>query len=79
MKTGAEGMYVAALPAQGLGIALKIDDGGARAAEAAMATLLIRHARLDAAQIDAFQPWCMPPVLNVAGAAVGKIAPASDF
>jgi len=79
VKTGAEGMYVAALPAQGLGIALKIDDGAARAAEAAMATLLIRHARLDAAQIDAFQPWCMPPVLNVAGAAVGKIAPAADF
>jgi len=79
VKTGAEGMYVAALPAQGLGIALKIDDGAARAAESAMATLLIRHARLDTAQVDAFQPWCMPPVLNVAGAVVGKVAPAADF
>lgn len=79
VKTGAEGVYTAALPAQGLGIALKIEDGTGRAAEAAMATLLIRHARLDPAQVDALQPWCMPQILNVAGVPVGKIAPAADF
>ncbi len=32
-KVGAEGVYCAALPQQGLGIAIKIDDGQARAAE----------------------------------------------
>lgn len=36
-KIGAEGVYCAALPELGLGVALKIDDGAARAAEAAMA------------------------------------------
>jgi L-asparaginase II len=40
-KVGAEGMYCVALPEQGLGIALKMDDGNtARAVEVAMAALL---------------------------------------
>jgi L-asparaginase II len=40
-KVGAEGVYCAALPEQGFGIALKIDDGNsARAAEVAMAALI---------------------------------------
>ena len=42
VKTGAEGCFTAALPARGLGIALKIDDGDAAAAECAMAALLVR-------------------------------------
>jgi L-asparaginase II len=40
VKTGAEGVFMAALPEQGFGIALKIDDGGTRAAETAMAKVL---------------------------------------
>ncbi len=38
-KIGAEGVYCAALPELGLGIALKVDDGAARAAEAAFAAV----------------------------------------
>lgn len=38
-KVGAEGVYCAALPELGLGVALKIDDGAVRAAEAAMAAV----------------------------------------
>ena len=41
IKTGAEGVFVAALPRLGLGVALKIDDGAPRAAETAIAALLI--------------------------------------
>ena len=41
MKVGAEGMYCAALPEQGLGVAIKIDDGNnARAAEVAIAAVI---------------------------------------
>jgi L-asparaginase II len=40
VKTGAEGVFTAVLPERGLGIALKIDDGAARAAETAMARVL---------------------------------------
>ena len=45
MKTGAEGVFCAALPAQGLGIALKCDDGAARAAEVVMAAVIARFVR----------------------------------
>ena len=47
-KVGAEGVYCAALPERGLGVALKIDDGNnARAAEVAMAALIEAYVRLD--------------------------------
>jgi len=41
VKLGAEGVYCGALPALGLGFALKCDDGAARAAEVATAALLL--------------------------------------
>jgi len=42
VKMGAEGVMIAALPEQGLGFAIKTDDGANRAAEVAMSALL-RH------------------------------------
>ena len=39
-KVGAEGVYCAALPGRGLGVAIKIDDGQARGAEVAMAAVI---------------------------------------
>jgi len=40
-KVGAEGMYCAALPERGLGVAIKIADGNnARAAEVVMAAVI---------------------------------------
>jgi L-asparaginase II len=47
-KVGAEGVYCAALPGRGLGVALKVDDGNnARAAEVAMAALIEAFVPLD--------------------------------
>jgi L-asparaginase II len=46
-KTGAEAVFCAALPEMGYGIALKIDDGGTRASEAVMASLLARYLALE--------------------------------
>ncbi len=40
LKGGAEGVFCAALPERGIGVALKIDDGAKRAAEAAIAAVL---------------------------------------
>ena len=57
VKTGAEGVYCAALPEQGLGIALKCDDGGTRAAEVAMAAAIARFLPLSSeerANLDRF-------------------------
>ncbi len=39
-KVGAEGVYAAALPGRGWGVAIKADDGNARAAEVTMAAVL---------------------------------------
>ncbi|MFN0186959.1 MAG: asparaginase [Aquabacterium sp.] len=47
-KVGAEGMYCASVPARGIGIALKMDDGNnARAAEVVMAALIEALVTLD--------------------------------
>ncbi len=50
-KVGAEGVYCAALPEAGLGVAIKIDDGNnARAAEVVMAAVIEARVRLDDAE-----------------------------
>ncbi|MBM3521434.1 MAG: asparaginase [Alphaproteobacteria bacterium] len=79
IKTGAEGVYVAAIPARGLGIALKIDDGAARAAEVAMGRLLLAHAGLDGAPRTAIEALVASTIANAAGRVVGSIAPAPGW
>lgn len=48
IKTGAEAVFVAILPEQKLGMAVKITDGGGRAAETVIAALLVRAGVLEA-------------------------------
>lgn len=73
VKTGAEGVYCAALPQQGLGIALKCDDGAARAAQAIMAAMIARFLPLDAAEHAALRPFREPILRNWNGFEVGAI------
>ncbi|MBI3452352.1 MAG: asparaginase [Rhodospirillales bacterium] len=79
LKTGAEGVYMAAIPAKGFGIALKIEDGAARAAEVALAKLLARFADLDRLQRAALRELIEPAVVNAAGLTVGAILPAPTW
>jgi len=76
LKPGAEGVFCAALPALGLGVALKIDDGGGRAAELAMATVLDRLGCFAPEQRAALAPFLMPPLHTVAGREAGRLRPA---
>jgi len=71
LKPGAEGVYCASLPTLGLGVALKIEDGGQRAADLAMAALLDRLGCFDAAQRMALHPFLAPRLHNRAGRDVG--------
>jgi L-asparaginase II len=48
IKTGAEAVFVAIVPEKGIGIAVKVVDGGTRASEAAIAHLLVRAGVLEA-------------------------------
>lgn len=73
-KVGAEGMYCAALPERGLGVALKIDDGNnARAAEVVMATLIEGLVTLDAAQAAWLRTLSDATLRNWNGIAVGRL------
>jgi L-asparaginase II len=47
IKTGAEAVFIAIIPEQKIGIALKIADGATRASEAAIVALLARRGVLD--------------------------------
>ncbi len=71
VKTGAEGVFTAVLPDQGLGIALKIDDGATRAAETAMAKLLVSLGAADEGS-PAVVKHLRPPVRNWRGDIVGE-------
>ncbi len=73
-KVGAEGVYCAAFPEAGLGVALKMDDGNtARAAEVVMAALIERHVRLDDAERAFVHGLADAPITNWNGLEVGRL------
>jgi L-asparaginase II len=76
VKTGAEGVFCGMLPGLGLGIALKMWDGAARAAEVAMASLLGHLGVLPASRREEL---LHPPVKNVVGLLVGEMRPAKSW
>jgi len=75
-KIGAEGVYCAALPELGLGVALKIDDGAARAAEAAMATVAQALLRAENELHGLLHGYSHLPLRNWRGVDVGSLRPA---
>lgn len=78
-KTGAEGVYCAALPELGYGIALKMDDGGTRASEAAMAAVILRLLGLEGEEREAVARLARPVLRNWNGAEVGAIRTAGPL
>jgi L-asparaginase II len=76
LKPGAEGVYCAVLPSLGYGVALKIDDGAARASEVAVGAILERWGAFTSAQREALAPQLRPIITNAAGREVGAIRPA---
>jgi L-asparaginase II len=73
VKTGAEGVYCAALPGEGLGIALKCDDGASRAAQAIMAALIARFLPLAASERAGLETLAQPVLRNWNGFEVGQV------
>ena len=76
-KVGAEGVFCAALPEQGLGIAIKCDDGAGRAAEVVLATLLLRLLDPEEAARNTLTPLANPVLRNWNGIEVGTLRPAA--
>ena len=67
-KVGAEGVYCAALPELGLGVALKVEDGDFKSSVAALVAVLDQLAPGIASVAS---EWRSPPVKNTRGQVVG--------
>jgi L-asparaginase II len=78
LKTGAEGFFIAILPDQKLGIALKAACGTTRAAECAIAALLVKLGALDANH-PATLKRMNAPIKNWRGIETGTLKPASNL
>ena len=79
VKVGAEGVYCACLPELGYGVALKVEDGNARAAEAIMAGLVLRFLTLNTEERKAVEALAQPVLKNWNGIEVGQIRVPSDI
>lgn len=78
-KTGAEGVYVAALPGSGRALALKVEDGAARAAEVALLAALGALGWLAPPALRDLARFARPVLRNHAGLEVGRILPAPGW
>jgi L-asparaginase II len=79
VKTGAEGVYCAALPELGLGVALKIDDGATRASETAMARLIEMRLPLAGEAADVVAQKARRTLRNWNLIEVGEVRPAGPL
>jgi len=75
-KTGAEGGFALALAQEGLGVALKIEDGASRALGPASIEVLKQMGLLTPEAEKALAPWWRPGLRNHRRQEVGQIRPA---
>ncbi len=78
VKTGAEGVYCGAVPRAGLGVALKCDDGGTRAAEVSMAAILSRLPVFSDDERRTLEDFAYQRVENRRGLHVGDVRPVAE-
>ena len=72
-KTGAEGVFIAALPEQGIAMAVKCEDGATRAAEAIITALLAKYFEAGSAEQDALLAMANHSMYNWNGIHVGDV------
>jgi L-asparaginase II len=73
VKTGAEGVYCATLTELGLGVAIKVDDGARRAAEAVMMRLLMKLNVLTDIAMGRLLNLLEPPIFSRSGEVIGVL------
>ena len=74
-KTGAEGVYAAAVPGTRLGVAVKIDDGAGRASGVFVLEVLRRIGALDEGLARRLADFVRPVIRNRNGWRVGEVRP----
>ena len=79
VKVGAEGVFCAAVPELGFGIALKCDDGAGRAADVMIAAVVARLLDDDRALASRFNEAANPVLKNWNGIEVMSLRPTTAF
>ncbi len=74
-KGGAEAVQVIGIRSAGIGIALKIADGNARALYTATVSVLQQLGVLSTVEATPLVPWLHPPLHNYRGLRVGEVRP----
>jgi L-asparaginase II len=72
-KLGAEGVYAITVPEAGLGLALKVEDGGVRAGDPAVIRALVQLELLRPSDEAALEPFRRREIKNTRGETVGEI------
>jgi len=72
-KVGAEGVYVAAVPEEAVGIALKVEDGARRAVEPALLGVLRELGLISEEEYASLERYAEPVLTNTRGEAVGGV------
>jgi L-asparaginase II len=75
-KVGAEGVHTLMVPAIGMGIALKAEDGAQRAQHCAVVHILQQLGVLQGALPKRLADWLVRPIKNTRGEIVGEVRPA---
>jgi len=78
-KVGAEGVHCALIPALGIGIAVKVEDGAQRAQVPALLRLLQEMDELPDPLPPRLAEWMDKPVKNTRGECVGKVTMRADI
>jgi L-asparaginase II len=79
VKLGAEGVYGAGVRGRGLGVAIKVEDGGRRAVEVALIHTLNALGVLTDDEASALRAHGRPDVLNTRDETVGQLRPAFEL
>jgi L-asparaginase II len=74
-KIGAEGVQAIGVRSRGLGIAVKVADGGKRGLHPATVAVLDQLGLLDDEQRAALAPWGEPQLRNYRGLVTGTVRP----
>tara|TARA_Y100001970_G_C14209597_1_gene846118 strand:+ start:2036 stop:2329 length:294 start_codon:yes stop_codon:yes gene_type:complete len=79
VKLGAEGVYVAGLRQLGLGLAIKVEDGGRRAVEAALIHTLQSLGVITDGESHSLRKHGRPVLTNTRNEIVGQLRPSFDL
>jgi L-asparaginase II len=79
VKAGGEGVFCAGFPEQGLGAAVKCEDGAGRAAEIMMAAIIVAVLKPRESETQRFWHRLRAPVISRNGVRVGEVRPSQTL